>query len=950
MGLTASNENLIHDLRQIFNKNQIKSDDIYLEVYGRDSSYFNLIPQVVIRPESADEVIQLLHLLPKHNEHITFRAGGTSLSGQAVGNGIICDLRTAWKDYEVRENGNKIWFEPGLTCAQINRILKKHGHKLGPDPASHVAAMMGGVLANNSSGMQAGTRYNSYRMITTMEFILANGNRYDSAKAEDRKRFETTERELCYGLMEIRTKICSTPELYNKINEKYKIKNVTGYGMNSFIDFDNPMDIFTHLLIGSEGTLAFIVSAEQQTLPLYNFYSSSMLYFKDVTLAAAAVPAIASTPALSVEMMDYASLKSMIGNPSALPELNTLPEQATALLVDYGANSGNELDDIINSNSELIQKQQGLFLMDPFTQTLESREKLWKIRDGIFPCVAGARALGDTVILEDVVAPVNHLYDLVNGLQGLFAKYGYKGSIFGHARDGNLHPLVTSDMQQKSHIEKFGDFMEEFVECVLSLNGSLKGEHGTGRAIAPFVEKEWGSEIYGLMKQIKKLADPENRLNPDVIITTNPKEHLENIKPMTPFGETVNYPKADSCIECGFCEHVCPSRYATLTPRQRIQARRIIAANNNTTLAEKLEKEYTYEGQETCAADGMCREVCPMQINTADLTDQLRTLTIDKSMGSMLKYAAHNFKQAENIMKNSLDIAVTFEQLISPKPLEWSLSIAHKWSHQIPKWNTAYPKPPHFRPSMPENPEFIYFPACVSRIFGPGKEEKDSLMDVVLQLANKAHLIMALPDDAQGLCCSQIWQHKGSEEGAEFMANKVIEQFWIWSAGGHIPIVCDTTSCTHTLIKHMVETDGKSVLTPRHVDLYRRLKIIDITEWLSEYVLPRVTIKQKKHKVLLHPTCACQQMGLTSMMQKVAEACAEEIVIPDNWGCCGASGDRSFSFPELGESATRDERNEIKEISFDGYYSLARTCEINLEENTGYPFESIAYLLKDAIE
>ena len=182
-----NNITLIEDLYKIFDKSQVKSSELYREVYSRDASYFNIKPQVIVRPNSVEQVIKLIKHSVQSGDGITFRSGGTSLSGQAVGKGIICDLRTAWNSMQVREKGAKIWFEPGLTCQQVNKELLKYKHKLGPDPASHKAAMMGGVLANNSSGMQAGTKHNSYQLITSLDFVLANGNRYDSSKTADRE-------------------------------------------------------------------------------------------------------------------------------------------------------------------------------------------------------------------------------------------------------------------------------------------------------------------------------------------------------------------------------------------------------------------------------------------------------------------------------------------------------------------------------------------------------------------------------------------------------------------------------------------------------------------------------------------------------------------------------------------------------------------------------------------
>lgn len=948
----APDPHFLHDLSVIFDREQIKSSDLYREVYGRDASYFNIKPQVVVRPHSVEQVVQLIRLLPKHGQHLTFRCGGTSLSGQAVGDGVICDLRTAWKEMQVREKGAKVWFEPGLTCHQVNKVLAAHQRKLGSDPASHMAAMMGGILANNSSGMQAGTTYNSYRMITSLQFVMANGNRYDSSKVEDRARFEQTERELCHGLLEIRAQINGNDAIRNRIIEKYKIKNVTGYGMNSFLEYDHPMDIFIHLLIGSEGTLAFIASAEQNTLPLLNYYSSSILYFKDAQMAAAAVPMLSQTEALAIEMMDYASLQSIIGKPNTPSEVSTMPDGTTALLIDFGADSQEALRHTIGTRIDSLKRLDGLRLMDDFTTTVAQRERLWYVRDAIFPCVAGARPIGDNVILEDVVAPVDNLYKLVGGLQRLFAKCGYRGSIFGHARDGDLHPLITSGIADKDAVGRFGGFMEEFVGLVLDLNGSLKGEHGTGRAVAPFVEREWGSEIYAMMKRVKQLADPQNILNPGVLISDNPNAHLEHIKEMTPINDRFHVHNLDSCIECGLCEPVCPSRNVTLTPRQRIQAQRVMRAQVNSHLpqaAQLLEKEYQYEGRDTCAADGMCQTVCPMQINTGELTDVLRAQQLDRTFATLLTAAARHFKRTEKIIKESLTWAVDAERMVSPKPFEWTMALGHALSNQVPHWSHNFPKAPRFEARHTEHPDVIYFPACVTRIFGSSVAGKDNMMQVILRIADKAGIAISLPEEAQGLCCSQIWEHKGDTEGQKIMANKVVEHFWNWSDGGRIPVMCDTTSCTHTLLTALVANEKQTVLTPENLEKYRQLNILDITQWLLNNVLTRVEPLHKKGRVLLHPTCACDQMGLTPTMLRIAERCATEVVIPLAWGCCGASGDRGFIFPELGQSAMRDELAETQGQHFDGCYSLARTCEINFENHSSYLYESIVYLVDEAI-
>ena len=257
-----------------FPETALKYGEVYRSVYSRDASYYEYYPEAVVRMSSADDVEKILKVSHEQASPVTFRAGGTSLSGQSIGHGLIADLRLAFKGAEVREDGAKIWFEPGLTVDQINHMLAPLLRKIGPDPASSRAAMLGGVLNNNSSGMQAGVEHNSYHTLASIEFILANGHRYDTAKAQDRQRFAAADKDIHDGLAALRDEVRADAELTAKIRRKYQIKNVTGYALNSFIDFEEPIDILAHVLIGSEGTLAFVASAVLNTVQLDTYQST----------------------------------------------------------------------------------------------------------------------------------------------------------------------------------------------------------------------------------------------------------------------------------------------------------------------------------------------------------------------------------------------------------------------------------------------------------------------------------------------------------------------------------------------------------------------------------------------------------------------------------------------------------------------------------------------------
>ena len=543
------------------------------------------------------------------------------------------------------------------------------------------------------------------------------------------------------------------------------------------------------------------------------------------------------------------------------------------------------------------------------------------------------------MILEDVAAPVERLDMLVDGVHGIFKKYGFDGSIFGHARDGNIHPLLTSPIYDRQSKEKFRGFMDDLVDAVLRLDGSLKGEHGTGRAIAPFVAREWGDKIYGLMKRVKTLADPAGVLNPGVMINSDPECFMENIKQLPEFGAELGYAHADKCMECGYCEHVCPTRESTLTPRQRLQARRIIVSR------PELEKEYRFIGQQSCCSDGSCQMPCPMHINTGTITDAVRTRTNPRLFKDALSFTAKDFGPFESSIRSILKAAVLTEKVISPYPLIWASDFMHKVYSQVPHWSRHFPMPAKIHWQETAAPDYLYFPACVTRIFGGSTLHKDDLITVIMRIASRAGIRVSLPREMHGLCCSQIWSHKGDPKGHAITVNKTVERFYELSDSGRIPIFCDTSSCTHTLLRDM-----EASLTEENKRKYAALKIMDITEWLLTVAMPRLKVTKPKGTVLLHPTCAARIIGVDGIMREIAQKCAREVVVPLDCQCCGAAGDRGFMFPKIAGIAVKEEKADIAGRQFDGCYSLARTCEISMTDTIGRPYEPLAYLVDETTE
>ena len=615
---------LREDLSRVVDARRVLTRTIDRIAFANDASVYRLVPRAVVLPRSVVEIRGLFRFSAEQRIPLTFRAAGTSLSGQAVTDGILVVLSRHWAGVRVLDRGQRVWVQPGIIGGVVNQHLAPHGTKIGPDPASINACMMGGILANNSSGMCCGVAQNAYHTLQSLRFVLPDGLDVDTADPAADQRLRAASPALWSGLLRLRERILANPALAARIRTKYGLKNTTGYSLNAFLDHETPAEILAHLMIGSEGTLGFIAEAVLRTVPDYPLKSTGLLFFRDVPDACAAIPALRDSGARALELMDRASLRSIAGQPGVPKQIDDLPPRAAAVLVEYQCSEGDELE---RSKAAFLEVLPALGLLHEAALTEDPRRQaaLWKVRKGLIPSVGAMRRRGTSLILEDVVFPVERLDRGVSDLQTLFERFGYHDAIvFGHAKDGNLHFVLIQGFESPSEIERFDGFMREMAEVVVGrYDGALKAEHGTGRNMSPFVAAEWGAEAYEIMRELKRLVDPAGLLSPGVILNDDPRAHLQHLKRL-PAIEA----EADACIECGFCERMCPSRELTLTPRQRIVVRREMArlaaeAPGSPVLAE-LASDFSYAALDTCATDGLCALACPVGIDTGALVKRLR--------------------------------------------------------------------------------------------------------------------------------------------------------------------------------------------------------------------------------------------------------------------------------------------------------------------------------------
>ena len=920
----------VRDAERLIAQDRRFDDPLSTLAFGTDASFYRLIPKLVIRVESEDEVVELLRLARRDQVPVTFRAAGTSLSGQAISDSVLIVLGDNWNAKEIRGQGMQIRLQPGVIGAQANAWLAPFGRKIGPDPASINACKIGGIVANNASGMCCGTAQNTYHTLAGLRVVLADGTRVDTEDANNVAAFRQSHGPLLEQLATLARETRANTELAAKIRHKYRLKNTTGLSLNALVDFDDPLDILSHLLVGSEGTLGFISAVTYDTVIDHPNKASALIVFPDVETCCNAVTVLKNQPVSAVELLDRRSLRSVQDKPGMPAFVQQLSANACALLIESRAATSTllheQLAQIMASVAAFPVEKQVDFTEDPVENA-----KLWAIRKDTFPAVGAVRKTGTTVIIEDVTFPVEQLAIGVNRLIELFDKHHYDEAIlFGHALEGNLHFVFTQGFNNPEEVARYQAFMDDVAQLVaVEFGGSLKAEHGTGRNMAPFVELEWGSDAYQLMWQLKRLLDPQGILNPDVVLSEDPHIHLKHLKPMPAADEIV-----DKCIECGFCEPVCPSKGLTLSPRQRIVIWRDIQAKKRAGIDTlELEKAYAYQGIDTCAATGLCAQRCPVGINTGELVKKLRARSARNVKTA--DWLGNHFATTLQGARFMLHAANGARMLLgAPRLGKISAALTKASKGRVPLWTNAMPQPERairLSPAVKDaRPRVVYLAACVSRVMGPaaGDSEQMSLLDKTRGLLEKAGYQVVFPDDMDSLCCGQPFASKGYAEQAEHKRQELIGALLHASRGGLDPVYCDTSPCTLRLVQDLKES---------------RLDLYDPVRFIRTHLVDKLSFTPQAAPIAVHVTCSTQHLAESQALIDIARLCSTQVVTPEGIHCCGFAGDKGFTTPELNAHSLRTLKDAVQHCS-EGI-STSRTCEIGLTQHGGIDYHGLVYLV-----
>lgn len=925
MPIEAKYQEFVNALKGIVDPKHIYTDYLRRLAWGTDAGFYRLVPQVVIRSESAEQVSAILKLASAHSLPVTFRAAGTSLSGQAISDSILLVAGKSWEQYSIADDGSTITVQPGIIGERVNELLKPFGRIFGPDPASKKSAMVGGIIMNNASGMNCGVHANSDRTLVSMEIILADGTVLDTADESSRAAFKATHGHVLDQIKSIRDDIRSDRELFDLIKHKYAIKNVTGLNLLPFVTYDDPFEIIAHCMVGSEGTLGFMSRATLNTVKEKPYTATAMVYFSDMADACRAVVDMRKeAPVFSCELLDKKSLAS-VGD--------TTGEGLTALLLETKADTPDQLKANIDKTLSVINRHSP-FIKPFFTDDPKIYSPWWAMRSGVFPAVGGTRRPGTTALIEDIAFHIEDLPDATVKLADILARSGYDDAcIYGHALEGNYHFVISQGLEDPEDIERYKRLMADIENLVVKqYGGSLKAEHGTGRNMAPFVRNEWGDKAWSMMRRLKDALDPKGLLNPGVIFNDDPECYIKSMKSMP-----LTDPVANRCIECGFCEVNCTSCGFTLSARQRIVIQREISRlknmGDNPRLLKELQRGFRYLGDQTCAGDGLCSLSCPMSINTGELIHHIRQQRHPK--GSFVykvgDSASRHLAGIENMLRPVLSVANVARNVLGPKTTD---TIGRGLHHLgMPLWTSAMPNARYNHKYTPEphSRKVVYFPSCINQTMGATPEPDTKLrplVDVMVALCEKAGYEVIFPKDMKRLCCGMIWESKGMPEIADQKTRQLEQALLEASENGRYPVLCDQSPCLHRMREHIDS-----------------LHLYEPAEFIAKFLAPELSFHPVDTPIAVHVTCSTRRMGLADTIIGLARKCSTNVTVPSEVGCCGFAGDKGFTVPELNKWSLRKLRPQIEANNIKYGYSNSRTCEIGLTTNSGIPYKSIAYLV-----
>ena len=942
-------------LRESLPAERLVRNSLAREVMSRDASLYRLLPYLVVLVRDEREVQAVLEAARAWSIGITFRAGGTSLSGQAVTDKVLVQLDTPyWRRVRISQKGALVALGPSTTGGAANAALAPFGRKIGPDPASIASAQIGGIVANNASGMCCGTEQNSYRTIESLRLILFDGTILDTGSTESRHSFRKSHAAMLENLSVIAKELATDNALRSRVIEKYKMKNTMGYALNAFLDYDDPIDMLEHVVVGSEGSLAFVSEVRYRTVVDARHKAACILFFPDFESACQAVVRLRACEGIAaLEIADREAFRGIQHVAHFPSQARAYDERAAFLLLDVHADDRATCERRCTAVVRVLEEFPVLYRTD-FAEDAARYSAYWAMRKEMYPSLGKSRAPGTFFMQEDLVFPLSRLAEGAAAFRAVFDRHGYRkeGIIFGHARDGNLHACLALDLSHKEGLARYEAMVEDLVTTVVDrFDGALKGEHGTGRNMAPFVVREWGERAFALMKRVKTTLDPVGILNPGVVINDDPSVHLAHLKTFPQVQSA-----ADACTECGFCERVCPTSSYAMTPRQRVVALRRRAEKKFSPAEEAW---FRAAALESCVGDSLCHSVCPVGIDTGELMREERAkqhhalarwlaMRMARNMAFVAR-AARFFLGCLFFVRRRLGLGAArllhkvarmcgqgLAEELFLRPLRPAagriLSVSDRSAKEVTAGETTSSEATAGRDS---GVEFVYFPSCASRVFGVGwgKAPASSAEGALASLCCKGGVSGQRLGRSHAHCCGLAFRSKGFFAAGDAALEGLYRALPQEVLAGEKPLLCDAAPCALRLCQ---------------AERFKGIEVLDAISFAQKVLLPRLTNGKARSTaavdaeaeaaVLAHLPCASRRAGLEKDFLSVIEAfSAQPPLVASKTLCCGFGGDVGLKDAALNKHALAGliECVRQQEGKSTVVVSASRTCEIGLEWHSG---------------
>jgi len=841
---------------------EVRDDPATRELYAADASLYRRLPVAALRAAEAADLDAALSAARASGTPVTFRGGGTSLAGQAVGRGLVVDC-SSLRAAEVDPDARRARVEPGVVLADLNAAAAEHGLTFGPDVATASRATLGGMIANNSAGARSIVYGLTADHVEALEVTLADGTRATLRRGQPAPPALEALRPLAAAV--------DPPRL---------LRRVSGYNLDALAG-DDPD--WPRLACGSEGTLMAVRAAELRLVPLPNARGLALVPFRSVGAALEAVPDLLEAGPSAVELLDRSLLDPENRPPAVARMLGAAIQAPAALLVEHSGDA--------EEVAARLAALGGRHITDPGEQAA-----MWEVRrSGLARAMSATAGLpGDPrpiPFIEDPAVPPERLPELMRRLEAILAGEGVPAVIFGHASVGCMHVRPLMDLRVPGAVAAMRRIAEATADLVVECGGSLSGEHGDGRARGELLPRMYPQQAMDAFRELKRRLDPEGLLNPGVLIDADPLDsglRLVASPPRRQARTTIGFARegglaraGEACNGNGACRAsasagaMCPSYQALVDERHSTRGRAVLLrAAIEGRLAAGLADDGLHEALELCLGCKSCAAECPAQVDVTRL----------RSEALAHRFRAHGVPLAARAM-GATPTALRAGSRVPGLARLGARAASRFVGRRLPA-PTATWRPP--APGSDGTPITLLVDTFTKTLH---PEVGDAAVAVLSAAGARVEVL-----DAG--CCGRPLLSAGLVEAARRRVRRMLSRVAARAVEGR-PLVMLEPSCWSMLRDDLLE------LLPRDPRArWVSEAAVTFEQALEGLELP--PLRPRAGTAIVHRHCHARALGAGDAIERAARMVPGLEVRDSGAGCCGMAGAFGYRHPELSRAIAED--------------------------------------------